>query len=904
MRCLEVPAIFFQKTILAQTDSEIFMSSENLDFLHHPGFHWQTARALAECSQLAYRDAKAISHLAFRHWGFSNIQYFEVADSHAFLAHKENVAILAFRGAERVAEWLANLNTESVKTANGRVHKGFNDRWNSLKPSIAEAMNRLPAPVRSIWLAGHDLGGAIALLAAADLKEDLRIAGVYTFGQPSVGDTLFNQTVDNRFPNSYVRFVNEDDVVTRLPPGFLHAGCLVHLNGAGQAQSELLESVGPLELPALSLEDSEAIRAEIEAVEAATRIETPFDTPFQQSTESYVGGMFPSIVDHRIARYIAAIRRNISNEDTDVSLESLRSSSVKSMAGTVGLESAVPRGMMDESVAIPVLLRIRSEKWEAYSDLRINSRLGTIVTANATPVQIERLRKDPDVASIDVSQDAGHHECSVSVPFVGGDVVQVPPLDERGSNAIVGLIDSGIDVLHRAFLNASGKSRIIAVWDQKDATGPSPKKLDSATYTQDYGTLYDEAAIQQFFDTTNAPVALRDPALHGTHVASIAAGRNVGAFAGGMAPEARIAVVIPHMQTIPGAPPSIGYSVSHVDALLFLRSLSKQQNLPIAINVSLGMNAGAHDGMSTLETAFDTVSGKGGDPGIAIVKSAGNERGFAGHAKIQVTAGGVATLTWESLVPFRLQDYIEVWYSGDDELEFVLKAPDGSSSAVVSDRSTKVLSNLGGNRCSFELTPNHPLNGDSLLAIRIRPDETDIQVGEWKLDVTGVSVFSGGRVDAWVERDDKARAVKFTSGDNDEMTLSIPGTADTVITVAACLSSLPTRLTTNSSFGPTRKGNTKPELAAPGENVIAAMANDPDSQAVTSLSGTSMAAPHVTGAIALAFSMRNKNPVRPQLSAQQIRRNLIKTLRNRSPNHNVGFGFGVLNAKAFLESLT
>lgn len=890
------------------------MNSENLDFLKLSGFHWQTARVLAECSKLAYRDANAISQLAIRHWGFSDIQHFEVADSNAFLAIQQNVAILAFRGGEYIAEWFADLNSESVNTANGVVHKGFNDRWNSLKPSIPEAMNRLPASVRSLWFAGHDLGGAIALLAAVDLKEDLRMAGVYTFGQPRVGDTLFKATVENRFANSYVRFVNEHDLVTRLPPSFHHAGCLVHLYGAGQAQSELFESVRPLELPALSVGDSVAIRAEIEGADVAIRIETPSYTPFQKSIESYVGGMFPNMVDHRIARYIAAIRRNISNEDTDVSLESLRSSSAKSMAGMMGagiggggiggLESTVPSVMTDESVATPVLLRIRTEKWEAYSDLRINSRLGTIVTASATPAQIERLRKDPEVASIDVSQDAGHHECSVSVPFVGGDVVQVPPLDERGSNAIVGLIDSGIDVLHRAFLNATGKSRIISVWDQKDATGPSPKKLDSATYTQDYGTLYDEAAIQKFFDTKNAPVALRDPALHGTHVASIAAGRKVGAFAGGMAPEARIAVVIPHMQTIPGAPPSIGYSVSHVDALLFLRSLAKQQNLPIAINVSLGMNAGAHDGMSTLETAFDTVSGKGGDPGIAIVKSAGNERGFAGHAKIQVAAGGVATLTWESLAPFRLQDYIEVWYSGDDELEFVLKAPDGSSSAVVSDRSTKVLSNLGGNRCSFELTPNHPLNGDSLLAIRIRPDETDIQVGEWKLDVTGVSVFSSGRVDAWVERDDKARAVKFTSGDNDEMTLSIPGTADTVITVAACLSFLPTRLTTNSSFGPTRKGNTKPELAAPGENVIAAMANDPDSQAVTPLSGTSMAAPHVTGAIALAFSMRNKNPVQPQLSAQQIRRNLIKTLRNRSPNHNVGFGFGVLNAKAFLESLS
>lgn len=882
------------------------MNTEMLNFLRLPSFHWQTAWVLAECSQLAYQQAEAISHVTSRRWGFENSDFVDAADSQAFLVNDNEIAVLAFRGTESVGEWLGKLDVASVNTVRGKVHKGFNDAWTMLKPSVNAAIKRLPPSVNKIWLTGHNLGGAAAVIAAADLMDESKIAGVYTFGQPRVGDPFFKNIVENRYADLYVRFVNEDDLVTRLPPGYVHCGRLLRLFDSGQVQSELFESIRPDELPALTLDDLDSIKAEIESVEVAKRTIAKTESPFQESTESCVEGMIPSFADHKIAKYIAAIRRNIPNEDTEVSMESVRSSSVRSVTAAIGLESTAPREAIDESIAIPVLLRIRSDKWVAYPDLKVNSRLGTIVTANATASQIERLQRDPDIASIDVSRDAGHLECAVSVPFVGGDLVQVPLIDERGSNAIVGSIDSGIDVLHRAFLDGAGKSRILAVWNQKDPTGPSPKSFDPATYSQDYGTLYDQVAIQRFVDKIQTPsIDLRDPLVHGTHVASIAAGRKTGNFAGGIAPESRLALVIPHMHTAPGDPPSIGYSNSHVDALVFLRALAGKHNLPIAINVSLGMNAGAHDGMSTLEAAFDAVTGSGRDPGIAIVKSAGNERGFAGHAKIEVMEGGVSTLTWNSKNRFRIQDYIEVWYSGIDELEFVLISPDLlSRSAVVSAANTRAVSDLGGNRCSLELTANHPDNGDSLLAIRIRPDSLDILPGEWRLEVTGIKIFStNGRVDAWVERDDKARAVMFTSGDNDEMTLSIPGTANTVITVAACEPKTPLRLFANSSFGPSRKLSPKPELVAPGENIIAALANDANNDVTTSLSGTSMAAPHVTGAIALAFSRRNKNAALPQLNAQQIRTALLKTLKNRTQNHNVGFGFGILNIEPFLKSL-
>ena len=92
-------------------------------------------------------------------------------------------------------------------------------------------------------------------------------------------------------------------------------------------------------------------------------------------------------------------------------------------------------------------------------------------------------------------------------------------------------------------------------------------------------------------------------------MASIATGRKVGAFAGGVAPEAKILVVIADGQS------PTGYSKSHVDALNFIDQIATQMNLPTVVNVSQGMNAGAHDGRSMLEVAFDAFSGGGENPG-------------------------------------------------------------------------------------------------------------------------------------------------------------------------------------------------------------------------------------------------------------------------------------------------
>jgi endonuclease G len=569
--------------------------------------------------------------------------------------------------------------------------------------------------------------------------------------------------------------------------------------------------------------------------------------------------------------------------------------------GAAVIEPAVGTRSAEPSLR-PMLLRVTDPTWQPgdVPDLQIQARIGTVLSIAGSERTIQALLKDPSVIGVEDSRP-----CSALDGSSWNDFINVcdeypgngGPFTEKGDGAIVAVIDEGIDVLHRAFLDANGRTRILGIWNQRDTTGPPPDQFD-------FGTFYPQEQIQQWVventdpnaTTFTVPAALsRNQDGHGTHVASIAAGREAGAsFKGGVAPEAQILFVVS------AAAESIGYSTAHLAALDFIRRFATAKRMPVVVNVSQGHNAGAHDGRSALEVGFDEFTGGGRVPGRIVVKSAGNERGKNGHAKVELLPGSADAIRWKSWTnPGWNRDRVELWWDSFNSLRFRLSAPSGQQSDWIDEAHPVVKGRLpGGGPFRMELVKRHPDNGDSRLVVELGSGMNLLAEGEWTLDIEAVNVRTAAEVHAWLERGG-ARPSEFLDHYNEEMTLSVPGTAFNVIAVGAVDTGQPYRVGKFSSYGPTRDRRNKPEIVAPGVAVEAARGGTFDG--VLPMNGTSMAAPHVTGAIALLLSRMAKSG-QPVPTATQATAALRQAARNATGSFTNGQGYGVIDVKALLNA--
>jgi subtilisin family serine protease len=458
----------------------------------------------------------------------------------------------------------------------------------------------------------------------------------------------------------------------------------------------------------------------------------------------------------------------------------------------------------------------------------------------------------------------------------------------------VAVIDDGIDVLHEAFLDAGGKSRIVGVWDQRDRSGTPPPGFKLGTY-------HDADAIAGYIEKQEVPNALgRDPDGHGTHVASIAVGRAAGDFAGGVAPEAQLLFVIAD----PRDP--IGYSTEHVAALNFISQEADRLGKPVVVNVSQGMNAGAHDGRSLLEKGFENFSDFGSKPGRVIVKSAGNAGSANGHAAIQLTAGSTEEVTWRRAKdPNWEYDRLEFWWNSGDTYRFTLVAPSGDESQPADVRQPTVGGMFGDCNYRLQLVRRNQFNGDSQLLVEVGSDDTTnegrVPAGDWTLRITHVDGPGNVPMDGWIERGPVPASVFQPPHVSPRGSLSVPGTARNVITVGAINVAKDDTITATkfTSLGPTRDGRNKPDVSAPGANVLAAKSGT--SSGAFADDGTSMAAPFVAGAVALLLS-RTVAKGDPWPTSAQVCPVLRQKTRIRNVAWHPAQGFGVVDVTALLAA--
>jgi Subtilase family/D-alanyl-D-alanine carboxypeptidase len=564
-------------------------------------------------------------------------------------------------------------------------------------------------------------------------------------------------------------------------------------------------------------------------------------------------------------------------------------------------------GSADDEVA--VILRLESPLVVPVG-VRIIARFGDIATCRLRRGDIPSIRQQAQVKSMKaarayqptLSDGDGADEMDEG-PVTPGSSDQRRPEGAlpSGEGVVVAHIDWGLDFAHPDFRHPDGQTRIDALWDQSAPYDPEqPNDFG-------YGRIYYAAQINAALRRPDPYVALKyDPAAsdtragsHGTHTTDISAGNGRAGGPVGIAPRAAIAFV--HLSTTTAEGPSLlGDSVAFLEALDFFARVAGERSL--VVNASLGRQAGPKDGLTLTERGMDAFLLAAA--GRAIVQSTGNYFDRGAHSTGLVPSGQRRELHLD--VEGAPPQEIDIWYAGVDRFMIGLSGPEGVEPIQLGPGAQATV--LAGGREVGRLYHrlHDPNNGDNEVTLFLR---RDAPVGPWIITLQGDSVLNG-RFHAWVERTTSPtrERTQFEQSERDATTtLGTICTGFRTLAVGAYDAHQEERpLARFSSSGPTRDfRELKPELVAPGVRILAARSRprhfEGELPLLTRMSGTSMAAPHVTGAVALMFAAAGH-----KLSVDEVRSLLLASTdappQDAARSDRLRLGNGYLNIAAAVEA--
>lgn len=407
--------------------------------------------------------------------------------------------------------------------------------------------------------------------------------------------------------------------------------------------------------------------------------------------------------------------------------------------------------------------------------------------------------------------------------------VTLPPLSLTGNGVLVGFVDSGIDLTHPDFQDSNGNSRVLFLWDQTRDEDPPDGYL--------FGTEYNNEQINEALRA--GKTLSKDESGHGTAAAGIACG-NGNASKGryrGIAPETELIVV--KMRKNKGLYPRTTELISGIDYCI---RKALKSNRPLVLNISFGNNYGSHTGNSLSELYLNRVSLLGR---ISIIAASGNE----GASPIHTLGFLDQTVNVDFSISERQTSLnMQLWKDYADAVRIRLRAPSGTEYTLSNKFGTNI-EMLDQTQIAFYNSAPSPFQRLQEYYFEFFPiaDSFYLTSGVWSLIIEPISI-KNGTFEMWLPAASSLNgATRFLSPDPYN-TLTVPSSANSVITVGAydAKTNAPADF---SGRGAASMPNllTKPDLVAPGVSVI--VPSFPGGY--QTVSGTSFAAPFVTGSAAL-----------------------------------------------------
>lgn len=467
----------------------------------------------------------------------------------------------------------------------------------------------------------------------------------------------------------------------------------------------------------------------------------------------------------------------------------------------------------------------------------------------------------------------------------------IPNLDLKGNGVLIGFADTGIEYTNPVFQNADRTTRIVSIWDQTI-------RNDSPNNTVPYGTEYSREQINLALQNPDphSIVPSRDDIGHGTMVAGIAAGNEVPeSNFYGVAPQSEIVIVKvkqskPYLKQFFRVPESaIAYQENDLFiAFQYLLNYAASVNRPIVLCITIDTAQYAHDGRGSTSGWLSLQSTI---PGVAMVITVGNEGNARRHYFGSIDEEKGFDTMELNVAPNEPGFSMEIWGTSPNAFSIDITSPSGEYIPRIDIRLNET------REITFIFEPTiifvdyqlvESQSGDQLILLRFsRPAQ-----GIWRFNVYGRGI-EPITFNSWLPMNDWILPDTYFIRSNPNTTLLSLGCAAIPITATA-YNVENNSLYINAGRGYTRIQVVKPEIAAPGVNVLS-----PDLQmGFVEVTGASAAAAHTAGVAALLFEWGIVNNFYPNMTCQDIKIFMIRGAR-RSPDltyPNPDWGYGILDA--------